>query len=195
MKQKSLLNFFQTGASTSRPGLGDGSSEEEASRTAPAKGRRSAREESTQKATKRRTNTTLQSSDSDQAPKDDESESSDVGAIGFEKASVSSVVEDDETVLSPKRPAGTPRKVRKLRAESVERISATEDSDGEPEVIGVPVYWKKKDGAATKPRKAVIPAASDDDEPQPKRRKLVKGVRPPTPEEDLMDEVEADSKH
>ncbi|KAI0093919.1 hypothetical protein BDY19DRAFT_1045155 [Irpex rosettiformis] len=125
--------------------------------------------------------------------------SSDVGAIGFESKATS---DDEDVVQSPRRPILPPRKARKRRAKSVERSSISINSDSEgAEPVGVPVVWKKKGRPTSHKRKLTMVKDSDeeedDDEPQPRRRKLVKGVRPPSPGEntsDLLEEVDSNTE-
>lgn len=194
LKQRTLLGFFQPGSSQAAQAANAGSPE--GKMTAPAKRTRSTNKDRLGATKKCRKVLLLQSSDSEQPDEDGGSESSDVGAIGFEETSVSSRAEEDDNILSPKRPHVSPRKVHKMRAVSVENSSAVEGSDGEPEVVGVPVFRKKKGRIVGRPsRKSTVIRSSDEEEPRPKRRKLVKGVRPATPEEDLLDEVDSDSKN
>ena len=195
LKQQNLLGFFQQGSGRAPPS-GSRSSEGEGSRTVPAKRSRQSHKEHGETPRGSRKAARLEYSGSEQPDQDAGSESSDVAAIGFEEteASADSVVEEDDLVLSPKKPPASPRKVRRMRADSIEALSITEESDGEPEVIGVPVF-RKKGNAVAKPRRNTIVSSSDEDRPHSKKRKLVKGVRPPTPEEDLLDEVDSDSEH
>lgn len=126
------------------------------------------------------------------------STSSNVGGIRFEpkviEISDSSDVED-----SPKRPRATQRKTRRFRAESVEKSSgsaskATEE-DEEEELVGVPVTWKGKGREVKGKRKRAVVDSDSEDSLRPRRRKLVKGVRPPTPEvDDLLEEVDEKSR-
>lgn len=130
------------------------------------------------------------------------STSSDVGAIGFEPKviAVSSSSDEEDLVTSPRRPLASQRKARNRLAESAEGspIAIESDSDG-PQHVGVPVT-RNKNGSATDKRRHNAIQDSDEDEdeePQPRRRKLVKGVRPPTPEEhdsDLLEEVDSNSE-
>ena len=127
------------------------------------------------------------------------STSSDVGAIGFEPkaAAVSSTSDNESITHSPRKPASTPRKIRKRRAGSIPGSPISIDSDS-PEPVGVPVF--RKGGATVGKRKhAALQDSSEEenDDIQPRRRKLVKGVRPPTPEEDsadLLEEVDSNSE-
>ncbi|EKM55579.1 uncharacterized protein PHACADRAFT_256297 [Phanerochaete carnosa HHB-10118-sp] len=125
---------------------------------------------------------------------DNGSTSSDVGGIAFEPQVIVVSSDGEDVNDSPKRPAATQRKVRKRRAESVEKLPVTVSSESE-DTVGVPVNWKGKAKAPnprSKRKRAVLDSDSDED-PQPRKSKLVKGVRPPTPEtgdEDLLEEVE-----
>lgn len=65
------------------------------------------------------------------------------------------------------------------------------DSDSNDEMIGVPLVWKGKAKDTGRKRRVI---RSDSDEERPRKKKLIKGVRPPTPEPDMMDEVDASSK-
>lgn len=86
---------------------------------------------------------------------------SDVGAIRFEAETVD-IDDEDE---SPRRPK---------RRRTTDRFDENGVEDDE-ERIGVPVHWKGKGKIKT--------IVDSDDESQP-RRKLIRGVRPPTPEDD-----------
>ena len=198
LRQKTLLKFFQAGSSQAH---NDTSSPSDGEQSKPTTSATRNRAHSNHKASRSRKAVILASSDSEKPSDDGGSQSSDVGAIDFEEPRTSLAVEDieDDIALSPKRPVGTPRKLRRLRAVSVEKASLSEESDGEPEVVGVPIYRRKKSydtkpHPARKGKLAIASGDSEDDEPEPKRRKLVKGVRPATPEGDLLDEVDSDSK-
>lgn len=189
-QQKSLLNFFET-SSPLRGQAESGPSGPTKSPTRiggkakgkmPAKGSRGAYR--------------LQSDEDDS--EGDGSTSSDVGAIGFEPEviTVSSSSEEDAILPSPRKSARSQRKIKKRRADSEERDSAVAESDSDgPEHIGVPVIWRKAGTVTVDKRKRAVIQDSDDDELQPRRRKLVKGIRPPTPEEEnLLDELDSDSR-
>lgn len=112
---------------------------------------------------------------------DDETGSadSDVGAIQFEPE-VIDISDEDESPRRPKR-----RKSLMVTDTLPERAPS---DDSLEENIGVPVHWKGKKGKA----KFV---EESEEESQPRRHKLIKGVRPPTPEEDdVMDEVDENRK-
>ena len=60
-------------------------------------------------------------------------------------------------------------------------------NDSDKEDIKEPIIQKGK----TVKRKQATLTSSEDEEPQPRRKKLIKGVRPPTPEaNDLREEVD-----
>ncbi|KAL4074404.1 hypothetical protein V8B97DRAFT_1949545 [Scleroderma yunnanense] len=89
---------------------------------------------------------------------------SDVGVIRFEAETIEISDED----ASPRRP-------KRRRTNDIFREREPEDDE---ELIGIPVRWKGKGKM-----KAIV---DSDDESQP-RRKLVKGARPLTPEDDEDD--------
>lgn len=116
---------------------------------------------------------------------DDASGSSDVDAIHFELTSSHSE-DDDVEVESPRRPVPQNRKMRPTRADSDHELATSESS--QEDISGVPVAWKGRN--AGKKRKVVV---EDSDEEELPRRKLIKGVRPPSPEEDdLLEEIDED---
>lgn len=200
MTQTSLADFLQSEAGPKRvaaraPSLEPPSSSPGAENVAP-KATLTKRPLTTSKQRGRATARRVIESDGEQYGASG-SESSDLAAIGFVEETDSSVPPEDEISCSPKRPSVSPRKIRRMRAGSIERGHATEDSDGAPEVVGIPVFRKKSRAKhiSGKPQTQVsLLAESEDDEPPVKRRKLVRGVRPPTPEEDPLDEVESDSQ-
>ncbi|OCH94983.1 hypothetical protein OBBRIDRAFT_884303 [Obba rivulosa] len=121
---------------------------------------------------------TLKSDDEDEG-----SESSDVAAIRFEPTAIE--VSDEErplrTHLSQKR------KSRQVRDDSEEQEMPA-SSEEEPEES--PIVRKRASGK----RKLTV-SGSEEEDIQPKRRKLLKGVRPPSPDEeksDLLDEIDED---
>jgi len=87
---------------------------------------------------------------------------SDVGVIHFEEETVETGGEDE----SPRRPK---------RRRTTDRFDENEAEDDE-EHVGIPVRWKGKG-------KIKVMVDTDDDS-SPPHRKLIKGVRPPTPEDD-----------
>ncbi|OAX44684.1 hypothetical protein K503DRAFT_764872 [Rhizopogon vinicolor AM-OR11-026] len=114
----------------------------------------------------------------------DESESveqdSDVDAIKFEPEVIDVSEEDD----SPRRPTRSTKMRKRFYAETDDLPDAAE-SDGSPEDgIGIPMRWK---GNQKGKRRAI---EDSDDESQTRRRKFVKGARPPSPEESVMDEID-----
>lgn len=92
---------------------------------------------------------------------------SDVGAIHFEPE----VVEISDEDHSPRRP----KKRKSLVGAHAIPVRTISDESLE-ETIGVPRYRKGKNK-----NKVVL---DSEDDTRPRKRKLVKGIRPPTPEED-----------
>ncbi|KAG1756738.1 uncharacterized protein EDB91DRAFT_1094178 [Suillus paluster] len=114
--------------------------------------------------------------DSDES--DDAAQDSDVGAIKFEPETIDISDEDN----SPRRPSTKRRKKSLVVTDSLPDMAG---SDGSLEGgIGIPTRWK---GNKKRKRKAI---ADSDEESQPRRPKLVKGARPPSPEESVIDEVD-----
>ncbi|KAI0928526.1 hypothetical protein AcW1_005745 [Taiwanofungus camphoratus] len=116
---------------------------------------------------------------------DEGSESSDVAAIHFEPQVIDLTEEEDEP--APVRPIAQKRKTRIRRAGSEEHSVSSQEA-----AVGVPVIWKGRK-ASGKRRLLVSTDDEDKSEPRYKQRKLIKGVRPPSPEADelgLMDEVD-----
>ena len=105
---------------------------------------------------------------------------SDVGAIKFEPE-VIDVSDDDD---SPRRPTRSNKRRRDLlnETDAVESNGSLEDG------VGTPIQWK-----GSRKRKGRIIADSDD-ESHTRKRKFVKGARPPSPEESAMDEVDENRK-
>lgn len=122
------------------------------------------------------------------------SDNSDVGDIRFEPDVVES---DDKEEASPRRPRTKKRKTRLAGSGSSEEQKTTAlDSDNE-EVVGIPVTWKSRKEKGKGKRIITIDDSEEEEVEQPRRRKLVRGIRPPTPEEDeadLLDEVDEHSK-
>lgn len=187
LKQKSLLGYFEPSsptqpAASSSPKSPVQSKNKSPKRRRPPQARRRAVH-----------------SDSD-PPSGDESgsTSSDVGGIAFEPEVVEVSSDEKDVEESPRRPA-TQRKLRKTRAESVERAPVTVSSDDEDEdeeaKIGVPPTWRdRRRDVKGKRKRAVLD--SDSDGPSPRKSKLIKGVRPPTPDaedEDLLEELDEES--
>ncbi|KAF9815309.1 hypothetical protein IEO21_04672 [Rhodonia placenta] len=118
------------------------------------------------------------------------SDNSDVGDIRFEPDVVES---DDKEEASPRRPRTKKRKTRLAGSGSSEEQKTTAlDSDNE-EVVGIPVTWKSRKEKGKGKRIITIDDSEEEEVEQPRRRKLVRGIRPPTPEEDeadLLDEVD-----
>ena len=184
LKQKSLLGFFEP----SSPTQPEASSSKKAQpRKSPAAKRRAAPSQRRRAAVE-----SDPPSDGDSG-----STSSDVGGIDFEPQIIEVSSDEDAPEKSPRRPTATQRKTRKLRADSVERTPVVISSSGEEENIGVPVVWKHKTADKKSKRKRTV-LDSESEEAPPRKSKLVKGVRPPTPEEDdadLLQEVDERSKY
>jgi hypothetical protein len=127
---------------------------------------------------------------------DDESPGSDVDAVRFEPRKVQAISVSDDEDQSPRRPKASFKTQRtqlpKSRSESPISITSSNNQSDEKDT-GVPARWK---GKGVTRRRCIADSASEPDE-QPKRRKLVKGVRPPTPEEpdDLLNEVDEEGEY
>nr|VWO98706.1 Nucleoside diphosphate kinase (NDK) (NDP kinase) (EC (Nucleoside-2-P kinase) [Ganoderma boninense] len=115
------------------------------------------------------------------------SQSSDAGAIRFEPQAAVITSSEDEGDL-PLRPTFSSKgKGRVKRAHSIESAS-TPSSEGEEERE---VYVRKGKRASKKSAAAVLDSDEEDELRPVKKRKLVKGKRPLTPEEDdLVNEVD-----
>lgn len=124
---------------------------------------------------------------------DEGASTSDPGKIHFEPRSPSAFdTDEDETKSSPRKPTLSQQYKRKRMVESdAEGAIVGLDSDSNDEMIGVPFVWKGKAKDTGKKRRVI---QSDSDEERPRKKKLIKGVRPPTPEPDMMDEVDESSK-
>ncbi|KAG1878062.1 hypothetical protein DFJ58DRAFT_712696 [Suillus subalutaceus] len=111
---------------------------------------------------------------------DDLAQDSDVGAIKFEPEVIDVSDEGD----SPRRPSTRRLKKSLVVTDSLPDVAASDDSLEDH--IGIPMRWKGSNKGKKK-RKAI---ADSDDESQPRKRKLVKGARPPSPEGSVIDEVD-----
>jgi hypothetical protein len=111
---------------------------------------------------------------------DDLAQDSDVGAIKFEPEVIDVSDEDD----SPRRPSTRRLKKSLVVTDSLLDVIASDSSLEDR--IGIPLRWKGSNKGKNK-RKAI---ADSDDENQPRKRKLVKGARPPSPEGNVIDEVD-----
>ncbi|KAG2134421.1 uncharacterized protein EDB93DRAFT_1092717 [Suillus bovinus] len=111
---------------------------------------------------------------------DDLEQDSDVGAIKFE-AEVIDVSDEDD---SPRRPSTGRLKRSLVITDSLPDVAASDDSLDDH--TGIPIVWKGSKKGKRK-RKAI---ADSDEESQPRKRKLVKGTRPPSPEGSVIDEVD-----
>ncbi|KAI0079928.1 hypothetical protein K474DRAFT_1673008 [Panus rudis PR-1116 ss-1] len=111
------------------------------------------------------------------------SSSNHVGDIDFEPVVVSVSDSDDETKESPRRPAKKRRLLRSARESDLGSEASEQEKD-----ISI-----KRKGKAKEVNKKQLILDSEEDEP-PRKRKLVKGVRPPTPEpENLLEEIDEDT--
>ncbi|KAI6028429.1 hypothetical protein F5J12DRAFT_805362 [Pisolithus orientalis] len=123
---------------------------------------------------KRRALTPSESEESSRSSSSDErNDDSDVGAVRFE----AETGETSDGDASPRRPK---RKRVRLATDSLDERSP----DDEEVNVGIPVQWK---GKGKGKRKTVV---DSDGESEPHRPRLIKGARPPTPddEEDEVDE-------
>jgi hypothetical protein len=117
----------------------------------------------------------------DPSPDESDGETSDVAGIQFEPEVID--LTDDDELASPRISRAKKRKTRLVETDSDSNAAADETKE---EDIGVPVRWKgRRNGKIQRVKD------SDSDEP-PRKRKLVKGERPPTPEgsDDIEDEVD-----
>ena len=122
------------------------------------------------------------------AANEEGSQSSDAGAIHFEPRVLTISSSEDEGDLPPRPTFSSRGKKRTKRAHSIESASAP-SSVGEKEL-----YVRKGKRAAKKAAAAVLDSDEEEELRPLKKRKLVKGERPLTPEEDdLMDEVDEHS--
>ncbi|KAG2111588.1 uncharacterized protein F5147DRAFT_685863 [Suillus discolor] len=112
---------------------------------------------------------------------DDLEQDSDVGAIKFEPQVIDVSDEDD----SPRRPSARRFKKSLVVTDSLPDVAASDNSLEDH--IGIPIAWKGSKNGKRKKRKAI---ADSDDESQPRKRKLIKGARPPSPEGSVIDEVD-----
>jgi hypothetical protein len=96
---------------------------------------------------------------------------SDVAAIHFEPETI--ILTDDEELTSPRISRAKKRKTRLVKTDSDSDVEAQEL---EEEEIGVPVRWKGR--RAGKMRRI----NDSDSEEAPRKRKIVRGERPPTPD-------------
>ncbi|EMD38402.1 hypothetical protein CERSUDRAFT_113556 [Gelatoporia subvermispora B] len=119
---------------------------------------------------------------------DEESATSNVAAIHFEPEAIDT---SEEEPPIRKQPAARSRRTKSRRARIAsddQRTSAASCAESEESPIARPSL------RASGKRKPLI-HDSEEEELQPKRRKLLKGVRPPTPEDDdgnLLDGVDED---
>lgn len=123
----------------------------------------------------------------------DGSESSDPGAIRFEPKIV--IVSSSEEEAAPKSSPLNKGKRRLRRAHSEDSDIKAPSGDEEEEDFSLRKGQGKR--IARKPAAVLESDEEEEERPVPKKRKLVKGARPPTPEEeevDLMDEVDEGSK-
>lgn len=118
------------------------------------------------------------------------SQSSDAGVIHFEPE----IIElDDDEDASPRRPINRRSARHAIVGSQAKNPLVFDDNDEEAEDAEVP----RKGKAGVKRRSAVMNFEEEEEEVKPKKRKLVRGVRPPSPEEDeysLMNEVDEERK-
>lgn len=122
---------------------------------------------------------------------DVDGDDSDVGAIKFEPEVIDLSDEDE----SPRRP-GTKRQARHVEADSDslnEDAVTNVDSERSLSKNGKNLGRKSRRIQKRKHKENI----ESEDSAQPKRRRFIKGTRPPTPEEDedIADEVEAHREH
>ncbi|KAH9951251.1 hypothetical protein B0H21DRAFT_271900 [Amylocystis lapponica] len=130
----------------------------------------------------------------DNAPADEEgSQSSDAGAIQFERNSKVIDLTDEDEQPSPRPSPAKRRNTRRTRADSDEDADVIEISSPTPdrEVLGA----VSSKGSKGKGKAKAVVDDSDEEEVQPRRRRLVRGVRPPSPEEDEADILEEVDEH
>ncbi|THH16355.1 hypothetical protein EW146_g4273 [Bondarzewia mesenterica] len=117
--------------------------------------------------------------------------SSDVDAIHFCPRSPTSISSLDEEQPSPRRPSRSKRPKTSFSESDSIPHSEVESSvlvGDDEENIGIPARWKGK-GIM---RRRQIKDSDDESDEQPRRRKLTKGMRPPSPadSQDILDEVD-----
>jgi hypothetical protein len=117
----------------------------------------------------------------------EEDTNSDVGAIHFEKETVELSSDDDIPRLSP-------MKKRRIRVDSFDDAETSvapiveRAGSGNEDAANSEVCWKNK--GKGKQRRIV----DSDGDGQSIKRRLVKGVRPPTPEEDDLSDIDENRK-
>ncbi|RPD66233.1 hypothetical protein L226DRAFT_500420 [Lentinus tigrinus ALCF2SS1-7] len=118
---------------------------------------------------------------------EDGSQSSDAGAIRFEREVVEVSSDEGEEDRAPRRSQAS-RKRRANRAHSDDSASPQPaPEEDEPEI------YLRKGKRPAKTTSIVLDSDEEEDDRPVKKRKLVKGERPPTPQEDdanLLDEVD-----
>jgi hypothetical protein len=129
-----------------------------------------------------RRNPTIATFDSDES--ESVEQDSDVDAIKFEPEVIDVSDEDD----SPRRPIRSTKRHKKFHAETDDLPDAAESDGSLEDGIGIPMRWK---GNQKGKRRAI---EDSDDESQTRRRKFVKGARPPSPEESVMGEIDKNRK-
>ena len=115
-------------------------------------------------------------------PESASSDNSDIAGIKFEPEVINLSEED----ASPRRPKANGT------SQSQRIVGSDDDEDSELNLGSKKRVEKKKKSKKLRKRKQVIEesGSEEEEEVQPKRRKFVKGVRPSSPEEDDIDEVE-----
>lgn len=122
---------------------------------------------------------------------DEGSQSSDAGAIRFEAPVVEITSSESEKDIAP-RPSNTQKGKKRVRRAHSDESASPVVSDAEGDGKGVCVRKGKRSAR----KKAVAVLDSDEEDVQPRRRKLIKGERPSSPVVevvDLLDEVEEES--
>ena len=115
-------------------------------------------------------------------PESTSSDNSDIAGIKFEPEVINLSEED----ASPRRPKAN------RTSQSQRIVGSDDDEDSEFKLGSKKRVEKKKNSKKLRKRKQVIEESEseEEEEVQPKKRKFVKGVRPSSPEEDDIDEVE-----
>ncbi|KAI0636876.1 hypothetical protein C8Q77DRAFT_1094995 [Trametes polyzona] len=151
---------------------------------------RPTRHSSKRKGTKRRTSEEGLQLRPAKIPEDEDegSQSSDAGAIRFEPQVVVISSSESEKEVAP-RPSHANKGKKRLRRAHSDESASPEPSEAEADAEDIYVRKGKRAGK----KKAVAVLDSDEEESQPKRRKLIKGERPSSPvpdDDDLLDEVD-----
>lgn len=122
------------------------------------------------------------------ANSDDGSDDSNVGRIKFEERTSPMRSGDDGSDAGPSTQVRHAKR-RRLLASDSEEILRSEEEDAETRGIGL----VQPRSSRTK-QVRVIDSDSDQMQPAKPKRRLVKGVRPPSDEDDVMDGIQEDSE-